>query len=275
MKTPKLLTYSPLLVTSILLSPAASGAMIFSENFESGWADGEAWFNSTTSVNGWSGQSSDNDIPVHTAPALANAPSLGSFYTDFNGGSDGVVTISNEAGITTSMATQFVMEWDMSALSFGGTDGAIHYFGFTDDLTSNNINGNMYASIRTGMDATQWYLGINDGGVTFGLGEWARLRLSIDTATDAVSGEYNAYDSNGALTTWEAIDSGVFENGTGNSPLAGIAFGHRDTGLTTAATTQSQIGIDNIVVTSVPEPSVAGLAALGLLGLFVRKRVSS
>ncbi len=275
-------TFALLLFCLALPAFSHANILIFSEDFESGWADGDPWFNSTTPVNGWTGESRDDAVTVQSAPSPANAPNLGNFFTDFNDHDDpnAVVTIGNPANLSSRTETTFILEWDMSALSYGGTDGSIHYYGFSDNLTNNNINGNMFGNITSAMDADSWNFGFSaNGPEEFALGEWARVRLTVDiSGAGSVMGEYNRYDSGGNLTGWNLL-SGSAVNGptTTNLPLTGIAFGHRDIGLTTAAVTQSEIGIDNIevyAVSLIPEPSTLTLLLplLALAPAFQRRR---
>jgi len=232
--------------------------------------------------------SSGNINNYTTSKSLTTAGQYGSFTTDANGaykGWFGLVSTSGGSGTIFAANKTPYLYLQMSNTTVSGTAGLLN-LRTTDPLTSLGNPG-------TAGTATFLYgTAIDPDGVTsvgdkkfFALWDnvagsgrplaasWSELdALAIGTSTDGLlttSGSFGTY-----IPTTSTIKRIEFFNANGTS----LGYSANDSGFTgltgTATSVAGTLNIGNVTLTTVPEPSSAGLLGLGLLTLLGIRGIS-
>ena len=248
----KHITLHLIFATLVGFTLSANGAVLFSEDFSDNSASpnmllGAGFGSPTTTTTGDFTITSGSNSRIY----------LGTNDTDYS-----TIDFSFEADVTVSSAI-FSNAWTMAFLGMGSPNADGGAFG--EPLTGSNI-----MMVLRGDDGPGGNLKARDNDLGGGTNIYNNIGLTA--GTHGMRMDWNA-------TTMQAtyfFDVG--NDGTYDDPALTFVVNGADNGFT-ASNSQLFVGggnglvFDNINVTAVPEPSLALLSGLGVLGLLRRRRI--
>jgi hypothetical protein len=249
---------------SILLNDAFDTASETANTVPAGWTDIINYTSSNTA-------STANINGAFVAPSSAGYP-----FVDHTTGVGNFAFFGNDGPLSPSVSA--INNWFISpALAVNGSAAQVTFWTFASKSTasmdvllstdgSNNVP-NYGADFTSGAGVTNSSQGTYDNGKTtytgVAVGDFTTTLLSLNDAH--ASGGYPAFT--GGSTPWTEytinIPAGEI-SGTGY-----IAFREN---VAAGTNTNFNLGLDDVTVSSVPEPASAGLLAVGSLALLRRRR---